>query len=72
MEEEQEEGPEEERKAEQEEQINSKSVVEDLNMMKYRGVEYETSFGKLVRKLDRETAIKNENQRLAFFRNREK
>ena len=40
-------------------------------MMEYKGIEYEASFGKIVRKLDREQAIKNENMRIAFFERRE-
>jgi hypothetical protein len=40
-------------------------------MMEYRGASYEESFGKLVRKLDRQQAQINENKRYAYFERRE-
>lgn len=42
-----------------------------MKMMEYRGAKYEESFGKLVRKLDREQAKINEDKRYAYFCRRE-
>ena len=43
-----------------------------MEYIEHKGVTYEKIYGKLIRALDREQAQINENQRVAFFKRREK